>query len=77
MKRLAHQRDEGKDESEHTPQYNQSLITCRMTCGEIANLWPYPTGTVNLSDTTFNFLPVSHKLLLGFCHICFDVDLYF
>ena len=36
----------------------QGLSTCKMTCGEKANLWPYPTGSVNLSDTTFNFLPV-------------------
>ena len=36
----------------------QGLSTCKMTCGEKANLWPYPTGLVNLSDTTFNFLPV-------------------
>ena len=36
----------------------QGLSTCKMTCGGRANLWPYPTGLVNLSDTTFNFLPV-------------------
>ena len=36
----------------------RGLSTCKMTCGEKANLWPHPTGLVNLSDTTFNFLPV-------------------
>ena len=66
---LADQSDEGREGSEHIPQYNQSLITCKMTCGEKANLWPYPTGTVNLSDTTFNFLPVSCILYLCSCSI--------
>ena len=66
---LAHQSDEDNQVSEHMAQYNQSLITCKMTCGEKANLWPYPTGTVNLSDTTFNFLPVSHRLHMHTCSI--------
>ena len=50
---------------------NQSLTTCKMLCGEKASLWPYPTGQVDLSNTTFNFLPVNfwplfykiHKIL--------------
>ena len=40
----------------------QSLITCKMKCGardESNVLWPRPTGKVNVSETTFNFLPVS------------------
>ena len=39
----------------------QSLIACKMKCGarDKSNLlWPSPTGKVNVSATTFNFLPV-------------------
>ena len=51
----------GVDDHGHKSQPVQSLITCKMKCGNEAPLWPYPTGLVNLSDTTFNFLPVSYQ----------------
>ena len=50
----------GLGEQGNKPERVQSLITCKMICGNKANLWPYPTGSVNLSDSTFNFLPVSY-----------------
>ena len=51
----------GKNESYLTEEIHiaQSLTTCKMTCGTKANLWPYPTGSVNLSDNLFHFLPVN------------------
>ena len=60
VKQLAHlvsSGNEGNQGSEN--KHNQSLTTCKMLCGEKASLWPYPTGIVDLSNTTFNFLPVN------------------
>ena len=54
-------REKGDVNGEEASEKCQSLISCKMKCGERDKsnlLWPHPTGNVNLSETTFNFLPV-------------------
>ena len=45
------------------PQEVQGLNACKMTCSSRGNLWPMPTGRVQVSQDLVKFLPQELRLV--------------